>query len=62
MVRDRWTFAAAFALGLVTWVVAWVVFPNPEKRSQGFAASQSLNADPELRLISERSPYMRTER
>jgi hypothetical protein len=62
MVRDPWTFAAAFAFGFIAWVVAWVVFSNPEKSSQGLEASQSLSADPELRLISERSPYMRTER
>jgi hypothetical protein len=37
-------------------------FSNPEKSSQGFEAPQSLRADPELGLISERSPYMRTER
>jgi hypothetical protein len=62
MVRDPWTFAAACAFGFVAWVVAWLVCSNPEKSSQGFEAPQSLRADPELGLISERSPYMRTER
>ena len=58
MVRDPWTFAAAFASGFI----AWVVFANPQKSSPRLEASQSLSADPDLRLISERSPYMRTER
>ena len=58
MVRDPWTFAAAFAFGFI----AWVVFANPQKSSPRLEASQSLSADPDLRLISERSPYMRTER
>ena len=58
MERDPWTFAAAFALGFI----AWVVFANPQKGSPRLEASKSLSADPDLRLISERSPYMRTER
>jgi hypothetical protein len=35
MVRDPWTFAATFALGFIAWVVALLVFSNPEKSSQG---------------------------
>jgi hypothetical protein len=58
MVRDPWIFAAAFALGFI----AWVVFAHPQKSSPRLEASQSLSADPDLRLISERSEYMRTER
>ena len=58
MVRDAWTFAAAFALGFI----AWVAFSHPQKSSPRLEASQSLGADPDLRLISERSEYMRTER
>jgi hypothetical protein len=57
-VRDPWTFAAAFAFGLT----AWIVFATPQKSSPRLEASQPLSADPDLRLISERSGYMRTER
>ena len=62
MVRDPRTFAAAVAFGFIAWIVAWVVFANSEKISPGVEASQSVSADPDLRLISERNPYMRTER
>ena len=58
MMRDPWTFAIAFAFGFI----AWAVFANPQKSSPRLETSQSLNADPDLRLISERSGYMRTER
>ena len=58
MVRDPWTFAAAFAFGFI----AWVVFVHPQKSSPRLEASQSFSADRDLRLISERSEYMRTER
>lgn len=58
MVRDPWTFAAAFAFGFI----AWVVFANLQESSPRLGASQSLSADPDLRLVSERSEYMRTER
>jgi hypothetical protein len=58
MVRDPWTFAAALALGFV----AWLVFAHPQKSSPRLEASQSLTADPDLRIISERSEYLRTER
>ena len=58
MVRDPWTFAAAFALGFI----AWVTFSHSQNSSPRLEASQSLGADPDLRLISERSEYMRTER
>jgi hypothetical protein len=58
MVRDSWIFTADFTFGFI----AWVVFANPQKSPPRLEASHSLNADPDLRLISERSPYMRTER
>jgi hypothetical protein len=58
MVRDSWTFAAALAFGFI----AWLVFAQPQKSSPRLEASQSLTADPDLRLISERSEYLRTER
>ena len=58
MVRDPSTFAAAFAFGFI----AWMLFANPPKIGPRPETSQSLNADPRLRLISEGSEYMRTER
>jgi hypothetical protein len=60
MMRDPWTLAAAlFAFGVIAWVV---VAERPPKNPVRMEASQSLSADPDLRLVSERSPYMRTER
>lgn len=60
MVRDPWTFAAAlFAFGVIGWVV---VAERPQKSPVRLETTPSLSADPDLRLISERSPYMRTER
>jgi predicted nucleic acid-binding Zn ribbon protein len=58
MERNLWVLSAAFVfLGLVVWVLS----ANPQKSSWRTEA-QSLSAGPELRLISERSSYMRTER
>ena len=60
MVRDPWTFAAAlFAFGVIAWVV---VAERPQRNSPRSETSQSLSADPNLRLVSEHSEYMRTER
>ena len=60
MVRDPWTLAAAlFAFGVIAWVL---VAERPQKSAERLETSHSLSADPDLRLISERSPYMRTER
>jgi hypothetical protein len=58
MVRDPWTFAMAFVFGFI----AWFVFVSPQKSSLRPETSHSLSAEPDSRLISERSPYMRTER
>ncbi len=48
-------------------VFVWILLGSPQKRSLQRGSlqtetSQSLDADPDLRLVSERSPYMRTER
>jgi hypothetical protein len=64
MVRDLWILAA---VSIAVGVIVWIVLGNPQKRSVQRASlrmeiSHSLDADPDLRLISERSPYMRTER
>jgi hypothetical protein len=61
IVRDHpWTIAAAvFAFGVIAWVV---VAERPPKSPARIEASRTLAADPDLRLVSERSEYMRTER
>ena len=60
MVRDPWTLAVALlAFGVVAWVV---VAERPPKSPVRIEAARTLAADPDLRLVSERSEYMRTER
>jgi hypothetical protein len=60
MVRDPWMVAVAlFAFGVIVWVVA---AERPSKSPVRVEAAHTLAADPDLRLVSERSPYMRTER
>jgi hypothetical protein len=60
MVRDPWTLAVAlFAISVIAWVVA---AERPPKSPVRIEAARTLAADPDLRLVSERSPYMRTER
>ena len=57
MVRDHpWIIGASvFALGVIGWVV---VAERPPKSPVRIEAA----GDPDHRLVSERSPYMRTER
>ena len=51
--------SAILALGLIS----WTFWGNPEMGSvPRLRTAQSLKADPNLKLISERSAYMRTER
>ena len=45
------------AVGIVIWGFSGL--PNHAPRMH---AAQEMNVDPNLKLISERSPYMRTER
>jgi len=64
MVRDLLILAAA---SIVLGVIVWSVLGHQQRTSlQGsylrMETSHSLNADPDLRLVSEQSPYMRTER
>jgi hypothetical protein len=60
MMRYPWTLAAAlFAFGVIAWVVVAERRPENPVRIE---ASRTLAAEPDLRLVSERSPYMRTER
>jgi len=54
MVRDPWTIAAVvFAFGVIAWVL---VMERPQKSPARIETSNSLSADPDLRLVSERSP------
>ena len=60
MMRYPWTLGAAlFAFVVIAWVV---VAERPPKSLVQIEASRTLAADPDLRMVSERSPYMRTER
>jgi hypothetical protein len=60
MMRYPWTLAAAlFAFGVIAWVV---VAERPPENAVRIEASRTLAADPDLRSVSERNPYMRTER
>jgi hypothetical protein len=58
MIWDPWIMAAAmFAFGVIGWVVV-----ADQKSSVRIEAARTLAADPDHRLVSERSPYTRTER
>jgi hypothetical protein len=46
---------------LAVGVVAWTLWGNPESAPR-IHPSQEVKAALELKLVSERSPYMRTER
>jgi hypothetical protein len=53
----------AISGGMITLgAVIWIFWGNPEHVPRIHAGSQELGADPALKLVSERSPYMRTER
>jgi hypothetical protein len=50
---------ASLALGLIS----WAFWGNPPMSAEPrLPAAQSLNQDPNLKLVSEQSPYMRSER
>jgi hypothetical protein len=42
--------------------VIWIFWGNPQPAPRAHVASQALAVDPALKLVSERSPYMRNER
>ena len=48
---------ATLAIGMIMWAIAG----NPESTSRA-RVSQKMDIAPELKLVSERSPYMRSER
>ena len=47
---------------LLLFIKGWETKMEAEKRSRKLPHHSGLNADPNLMLVSERSPYMRTER
>jgi hypothetical protein len=49
--------AATLAIGMIMWAFAG----NPESASRT-RVTQKMDVAPELKLVSERSPYMRSER
>jgi hypothetical protein len=55
-------FLAFGAAAGLTALVAWMVIAPPKKTALTMETSRSLNAAPDWRLVTERSPYMRTER
>jgi hypothetical protein len=55
-----WTLPVLLAFGLIAWIV--VAERPKEKSSLRLEVSPALTADPDLRFISERNPYMRTKR
>ena len=56
---ERFATLEAYAFGVIAWVV---VAEHPRKSPDRIEAARTMAADPDLRLASERSPYMRTER
>ena len=60
MKRDLWVLSGGT---LAVGCVVWAVWGHPESLPRMHTtALQEIKADPELKLVSERSPYMRSER
>ena len=47
---------------VVVGLAIWSLCGNPRHNAPKEHVAQHLNVDPELKTVSERSPYMRTER
>jgi hypothetical protein len=60
MRRDRDLLVISGGM-LAVGVVVWAFWGHPESVS-GMHPTQVMKSDAELKLVSERSPYMRTER
>jgi hypothetical protein len=59
MKRDLWlTGSGVLACG----AVVWIFWGNPENLHRMHAVAQEISADPALKLVSQKSPYMRSER
>jgi len=59
MRRDLLTLTGTF-LSLA--LLIWALWGNPERSSAHIQIVEWIKSDPELKLISEQSPYMRPER
>jgi hypothetical protein len=57
--RYPWIVAPLFAVGVIAWAM---LAERPQETRLRIEASMTVAADPDLRLVSERSPFMRTER
>jgi hypothetical protein len=57
--RYIWPLAPLLAVGVITWAM---VSERPPETPLRIEASLTVSAAPDLRLVSERSPFMRTER
>ena len=60
MGRDLLTMTA---ISLAIALTAWIIWGNPgEHSARQMQTAQWVKADPELKRVSEPSPYMRSER
>ena len=57
--RHPWIVARLFAVGVVAWAM---LAERPPETPLRIEASMAVAAAPDLRLVSERSLFMRTER
>ncbi|MET4483220.1 hypothetical protein ABIB66_007787 [Bradyrhizobium sp. F1.13.3] len=57
--RHPWIAVALLAVGVIAWAMVAERPPEPPLRIE---VSLTVAADHDVRLISERSPFMRTER
>ena len=58
MKRDLLVISGGF---LTVGALVWIFWGNPQNEPRKHT-SQEIGAEPELRLVSERSPYMRMDR
>ena len=53
----------AISGGLIAFgAVVWAFWGHPETATRIYPVHQELAADPDLKVVSEQSPYMRSER
>jgi len=59
MRRDLWAISGGI---LAAGAVAWIMWGNPENVPRMRGLQAMVADDPDLRLVSQQSPYMRDER